>query len=75
MTKHFVIDPTFTEIFPEAVIGLEVHVQLKTRSKMFTRVATGFGSSFWPQADSAKAATTERATTESFVRIDISPEL
>ena len=38
-------------------------------------VAAGFGSSFWPQADSAKAATTERATTESFVRIDISPEL
>jgi aspartyl-tRNA(Asn)/glutamyl-tRNA(Gln) amidotransferase subunit B len=27
----------------EAVIGLEVHVQVKTRSKMFTRVATGFG--------------------------------
>ncbi len=28
----------------EAVIGLEVHVQLKTRSKMFTRVATGYGA-------------------------------
>ncbi len=27
----------------EAVIGLEVHVQLKTRSKMFTRVASGYG--------------------------------
>ena len=28
----------------EAVIGLEVHVQIKTRSKVFTRVATGFGA-------------------------------
>jgi aspartyl-tRNA(Asn)/glutamyl-tRNA(Gln) amidotransferase subunit B len=27
----------------EAVIGLEVHVQVKTRSKVFTRVATGYG--------------------------------
>ncbi len=27
----------------EAVIGLEVHVQIKTRSKVFTRVATGYG--------------------------------
>ena len=27
----------------EAVIGLEVHVQLDTNSKMFTRVSTGFG--------------------------------
>jgi aspartyl-tRNA(Asn)/glutamyl-tRNA(Gln) amidotransferase subunit B len=28
----------------EAVIGLEVHVQVKTASKMFTRVAAGYGA-------------------------------
>ena len=27
----------------EAVIGLEVHVQIKTQSKIFTRVGAGFG--------------------------------
>ena len=27
----------------EAVIGLEVHVQIKARSKVFSRVATGYG--------------------------------
>ncbi|MDF9825930.1 aspartyl-tRNA(Asn)/glutamyl-tRNA(Gln) amidotransferase subunit B [Ereboglobus sp. PH5-5] len=27
----------------EAVIGLEVHIQLKTRTKMFTRAASGYG--------------------------------
>ena len=27
----------------EAVIGLEVHVQIRTNSKMFTRVAAGYG--------------------------------
>jgi len=31
-----------TEAF-EAVIGLEVHVQVKTRSKMFSRVGAGYG--------------------------------
>ena len=28
----------------EAVIGLEIHVQLKTDSKMFTDAPTGFGA-------------------------------
>ena len=27
----------------EAVIGLEVHVQIRTQSKMFTQVGTGYG--------------------------------
>ena len=27
----------------EAVIGLEVHVQVRTESKMFSRVAAGYG--------------------------------
>jgi aspartyl-tRNA(Asn)/glutamyl-tRNA(Gln) amidotransferase subunit B len=34
---------SFSEMNYEAVIGLEVHVQIKTRSKVFTRVATGYG--------------------------------
>ena len=32
-----------TPVRYEAVIGLEVHVQIKTRSKIFTRVAAGYG--------------------------------
>ncbi len=28
----------------EPVIGLEIHVQLKTRTKMFCRCAAGFGA-------------------------------
>ena len=28
----------------EPVIGLEIHVQLKTRTKMFCRCAVGFGA-------------------------------
>ena len=34
--------PTPAPVY-EAVIGLEVHVQIKTCSKVFTRVATGYG--------------------------------
>jgi aspartyl-tRNA(Asn)/glutamyl-tRNA(Gln) amidotransferase subunit B len=35
--------PSVTKIEYQAVIGLEVHVQVKTRSKIFTRVAAGYG--------------------------------
>jgi len=35
----------------EAVIGLEVHVQLKTESKMFSRVPQGFGAAPNTQTD------------------------
>jgi aspartyl-tRNA(Asn)/glutamyl-tRNA(Gln) amidotransferase subunit B len=34
---------TYFEMNYEAVIGLEVHVQIKTNSKVFTRVAAGYG--------------------------------
>ena len=39
------VSPTFSTFSTryEAVIGLEVHVQIKTRSKVFTRVAAGYG--------------------------------
>ena len=42
MCSVYSVGPTFMSDF-EAVIGLEVHVQIKTASKMFTRVATGYG--------------------------------
>ncbi len=35
MTKHFVIDPTFTEIFPEAVIGLVIARGIDNRRGAF----------------------------------------
>jgi alkylation response protein AidB-like acyl-CoA dehydrogenase len=35
----------------EAVIGLEVHVQIKTRSKVFTRVGAGYGHEPNPLTD------------------------
>ena len=38
---YFVGNPS--EMNYEAVIGLEVHVQVKTNSKIFTRVAAGYG--------------------------------
>jgi aspartyl-tRNA(Asn)/glutamyl-tRNA(Gln) amidotransferase subunit B len=33
----------FTSTVWEPVIGLEIHVALKTRTKMFCRCANGFG--------------------------------
>ena len=40
------VTPSVLSVSPasyEAVIGLEVHVQIKTHSKVFTRVAAGYG--------------------------------
>ena len=38
-----VSSPAVHPVSFEAVIGLEVHVQIRTRSKIFTRVAAGYG--------------------------------
>ncbi|MEY3608090.1 MAG: hypothetical protein RLZZ447_878 [Verrucomicrobiota bacterium] len=38
-----VSSPAVPPVSYEAVIGLEVHVQIRTRSKIFTRVAAGYG--------------------------------
>lgn len=45
MTSVLTSVPSVSQSYPayEAVIGLEVHVQVKTRSKMFTRAAAGYG--------------------------------
>ena len=40
------VTPSVPSVFPaayEAVIGLEVHVQVRTNSKIFSRVAAGYG--------------------------------
>ena len=41
----------------ETVVGLEIHVQLKTRTKMFCRCAAGYGAARTPRrAPSASAS-------------------